>query len=499
MSAPRESETEAFARRLREIRDGSGRSYGALARRVGVSASTLHRYCSGSTVPMEFAPVERLARLCGCAADDVVELHRLWVRADADRRRRQENGAGAVDTPAGAPGSPAEAGSPGADASHRSADEPAAAAALVTHAVQGVGPGAVLLGAGSPPGVRRTTHLLRRRRTAFAAALVTTVVALVLLMAFDRSPLSPSDRQRTTAQQPGTGDTGTSLPPTDGSTPSGTASPDATETGPGDGVSGSVGKGKNDAHAKATKPPGGPKSADAGSGTPFTWSTDQHVWQNGCGHTYLVKRGPSAVPPPPTEADAEPWARSVGAVHGGDTGVRITVQGRSPQAVVLQGLNVRVAARRTPPQDNAYNMSPGCGGSITPRLFDVDLDTSRPVARSKAGNDAGETIPAVSFPYKVSAEDPEILLVTGRTVACDCDWYLELEWTSGDRSGTVRIDDHGRPFRTSGFKGRPVYDYDSGSHRWISAEAEAETESGTATASRAEEEPADVTAHAARD
>lgn len=105
-----------------------------------------------------------------------------------------------------------------------------------------------------------------------------------------------------------------------------------------------------------------------------------------------------------------------------------------------------------------------------PRLFDIDLDASRPLARSKAGNDAGEPIPAVSFPYRVSATDPEILLATGRAVTCDCAWYLELEWSSGARSGTVRIDDHGKPFRTSGLRGRPAYEYDTGSHRWIPAE-----------------------------
>nr|EIF93558.1 hypothetical protein [Streptomyces tsukubensis NRRL18488] len=86
----------AFARRLCELREGSGRSYGSLARRIGVSASTLHRYCSGATVPAEFAPVERLARFCGCTGDEVVALHRAWVLADAERTLRQESAARAT-------------------------------------------------------------------------------------------------------------------------------------------------------------------------------------------------------------------------------------------------------------------------------------------------------------------------------------------------------------------------------------------------------------------
>ncbi|MER5771510.1 hypothetical protein [Streptomyces sp. NPDC001985] len=195
--------------------------------------------------------------------------------------------------------------------------------------------------------------------------------------------------------------------------------------------------------------------------------SEHHVWRYGCDHTYLVPRGPAAVPPPPAEADAGPWAAALGAVHGGETIVRFTVQGRGEEAVVLQALRVRVAARRAPLERSAYRMSPGCGGSLTPRFFDADLDRPRPVARAVAGSDAGTEIPAVSLPYRVSVTDPEVVLVTGRTAQCDCDWYLELEWSSGDRSGTVRIDDNGRPFRTSAVRDGPVHEYDTGTGGWV--------------------------------
>ncbi|WP_159039274.1 helix-turn-helix domain-containing protein, partial [Streptomyces luridiscabiei] len=86
------SAREALAERLRELREGSGRTYASLARRIGVSGSTLHRYCTGQTVPAEFAPVERLARLCDRSGEEREALHRLWLRADAERVERQEAG-----------------------------------------------------------------------------------------------------------------------------------------------------------------------------------------------------------------------------------------------------------------------------------------------------------------------------------------------------------------------------------------------------------------------
>lgn len=74
-----------FGALLRELKDRSGLSYGVLAKRLHMSTSTLHRYCNGDAVPTDYAPVERLARLCKASPDELVELHRRWVLADAMR------------------------------------------------------------------------------------------------------------------------------------------------------------------------------------------------------------------------------------------------------------------------------------------------------------------------------------------------------------------------------------------------------------------------------
>ncbi|NEC78680.1 transcriptional regulator, partial [Streptomyces sp. SID7958] len=179
-----------------------------------------------------------------------------------------------------------------------------------------------------------------------------------------------------------------------------------------------------------------------------------------------VDAPPERVPPPPAPQDAGVWAGAQRAVHGGETLVELSVQGTSDTAVVLTALRVRVVGRDAPAAGNAYAMDQGCGGALTPRYFDVDLDKDRPLARPVAGNDAGTPVPAVRMPYRVSATDPEVLLVTARTDACDCRWYLELDWSSQGRTGTVRVDDGGRPFRTSGIEGLPHYEYDTSGRRW---------------------------------
>ncbi|MFD0336227.1 hypothetical protein ACFQZ0_29310 [Streptomyces erythrogriseus] len=193
---------------------------------------------------------------------------------------------------------------------------------------------------------------------------------------------------------------------------------------------------------------------------------NDHAWAHGCGHDYVVAKPPAQVPPPPAPQDARTWAAAQGAVHSKETLVELSVQGKSDTAVVLTALRVRVTGRSAPAPGTAYAMDQGCGGALTPRYFDVDLDKDRPIARAVAGNDAGTPVPAVRMPYRVSATDPEVLLITARTEGCDCRWWLELDWSSQGRTGTVRIDDRGRPFRTSALGGLPHYEYDTLNRSW---------------------------------
>lgn len=93
-------EVERLAAFLRMLKNRTERSYESLAKRTGVSSSSLHRYCNGTKIPADFGSVQRFAQECGATQEELRELHRLWVLADAVRRGQPEP---AADQPAGDP------------------------------------------------------------------------------------------------------------------------------------------------------------------------------------------------------------------------------------------------------------------------------------------------------------------------------------------------------------------------------------------------------------
>ncbi|MGJ3560304.1 helix-turn-helix domain-containing protein [Streptomyces sp. INA 01156] len=107
---------DEFSELLGRLKERSGLSYGVLGKRLHTSASTLHRYVNGDAVPTDYAPVERFARVCKATPEELVELHRRWVLADA-RRRQKAGGAPAEKEPRAR--TAAEAGTGAAEAGRR--------------------------------------------------------------------------------------------------------------------------------------------------------------------------------------------------------------------------------------------------------------------------------------------------------------------------------------------------------------------------------------------
>ncbi|MEU1307305.1 helix-turn-helix domain-containing protein [Streptomyces cinnamoneus] len=464
---------DAFAALLGELKDRSGQSYGALAKRLHMSTSTLHRYCNGAAVPGEYAPVERFARLCGASPDELVELHRRWILADDARRRKAapdatspaevqaETETAAVPDAEAAPASePAEAAA-GAAAEAAAEDEAGAAEETVARARPAV---AV---AGAPAGPRTASR--RRFRLALVAAAVVAVVVPTAVVA-GYAATAPHQQRADADPSPSGPDTGAShrppsLRPGNPLLPNrvaGSTAPSAATGSPDSPASSGApapeaGTADRPAPDEGKRPAGTPDAAP--SGLPFSVDVRPYVLPDRCDQLYVTGRRPAEVPEPPPGQDARSWATAVRAVPGGRMRIEVAVQGKGSEAVVLRALHVRVVGRSAPLDWPAYVMGDGCGGGLTPSFFDVDLDHDRPTARPTAGQQGDIKVPATDFPYRTSSTDPQVLDVLAHTDGHDVSWYLELEWSSGDRHGTLPIDDGGRPFRTSAVKDRPQYAY----------------------------------------
>ncbi|MER6388672.1 helix-turn-helix transcriptional regulator [Streptomyces sp. NPDC001523] len=518
--------SDGLAGLLSGLKKRSGLSYGALAGRLHVSTSTVHRYCNGDAVPTEFGTVERFAKQCGATRDELVEAHRRWIIADDARRRPRPvtttaTAAEAAEAVAGrtasanlakpavtadaAPGEAAGAGgphSPASSATSASSAEnapkgaespqpmpvptPTPTPGTETEAEPDDGPepeaGATPESGAVTPTTRRarrggdssrtaaTGWPARRRgvRIALAAGAVA-VLAVPAAYAVTRyaadeptpsgpsAPVSPSSsRTAPHTPGPGTNASASTSPTATGSTPAGgSASPDTGTRSPAPAREGSG------------TPGGTPPSGNGAAVQPPSVGVSSYNWDAPCGANFLLDQPEGQVPPPSAPQDTRGWAKALGAVDAGAMQLQLTAKGRTDEAVVITGIDVRVVERGAPLAWRAFSMGDGCGSGITPQTFDIDLDDARPVTRAKDGQDGGSTVPAKGFPFKVSSHDPQVFNLDVHTEGHLASWYLEVGWSSGDRRGTVRVDDGGRPFRTSALEGRPRYGWWPDRSEWV--------------------------------
>ncbi len=450
-------EAEHFAALLKELKGRSGRSYGVLAGRLHVSTSTLHRYCNGDAVPNEYAPIERFARLCGASGDELVEVHRRWIVADAARRRTPAGAAEPVGVPDAVPG--------GGEASEPPPVSLEPELSRVPELSREPGPSqAPESGPGS-----RWSRLSRRTRVLIAAAGVAALLVPGTVVAVD---LAGSGKDGGGSAADRVEDAGGDLAAAPEGSVSGTPRPSASPSPSGSSASASG----SPSGPPSGKPPAGGGSGPGqsqsgggggtGLGAPPTVTISSYNWEEPCGQHYLVNQGPEKLDPPPAPQDRRGWAESYGGVEAGNALLQLTVQGTSREAVVLKRMNVRVLSRNAPLSWSAYKMGNGCGSGITPQTFAAHLDAGHPTLRPVPGTQGDVEVPAVDFPYKVTSEDVEVFNLDMEAVNYDVTWFLELEWSSGGNEGTLRIDDHGKPFRLSGMKGRPEYVYGGPGYGW---------------------------------
>jgi hypothetical protein len=196
-------------------------------------------------------------------------------------------------------------------------------------------------------------------------------------------------------------------------------------------------------------------------GKPIAWSVETNPSKIGAfGAATIALRLPAGVTrvaggPGPGCSGFHPWARSQGAVDGDVTRLAVVVRGKLDAQVVLSDARAHVV-RREPILSGAAIQCPPAGETSF-RPLSIDLDSRD--ARARYGSARRKP-----FGFTLSKGEAETFVVTASASRATYSWYLELTVLAGDTPQTVRIGDHGRPFRTTSTHGAGVWSWDYVSH-----------------------------------
>jgi hypothetical protein len=158
------------------------------------------------------------------------------------------------------------------------------------------------------------------------------------------------------------------------------------------------------------------------------------------------------------------WARARSGVDESVTQVRITMTARRDIVVVVDGLRVKVSARRAVPPWRRI-ICPVGGADITPRRAEVRLSDFDPPMVLWV-DEAGDAISAPAF--TLSGSDAEMIHLWAHVGDHEwVEWTAELLVLVDGRRRVIDVSDNGRPFVTSGSDGIAAdHVWDSSSDRW---------------------------------
>jgi hypothetical protein len=145
--------------------------------------------------------------------------------------------------------------------------------------------------------------------------------------------------------------------------------------------------------------------------------------------------------------------------------VDITSQTSSKEAVLLVGMRVLVLQRTAPPATGIAVAEGGCGTGVDVRPFRTDLNkTDSPIIAEAAPPSAMTNSPGhppVTFPYKISPNDPEVFELTLKNTTCFCAFAVEIDWVAAGKAGKTILSDGGQGFLSGAAPKLPAYTLES--------------------------------------
>ena len=145
------------------------------------------------------------------------------------------------------------------------------------------------------------------------------------------------------------------------------------------------------------------------------------------------------------------WARRNGAVPGQEQPLRISIRGRGPEPVIIDGIRARVL-ERDEPLPGWFTHDRGCGG-VDVRNAVIDLDEEPP---SVAFSNVDEEEPSkelLALTLRVTSSDVEVIDVLAETHRNHVKWELEVLYSAAGENGVFVVRDGDRPFEVTALRG----------------------------------------------
>lgn len=159
------------------------------------------------------------------------------------------------------------------------------------------------------------------------------------------------------------------------------------------------------------------------------------------------------------------WIEPLGGVDEALTQLRVTLTARKDLLVVVDGVRVRVHARKAVPPWRAITCGVG-GADVSPRRAEVRLSGFDPPTFEWI-DESGESIAAPTF--SLSGSEAEMLHVWAYVEDEWVEWAAELLVLVDGRRQTININDGRRPFVTTGSQGASSSSalmWAAGGNRW---------------------------------
>lgn len=162
---------------------------------------------------------------------------------------------------------------------------------------------------------------------------------------------------------------------------------------------------------------------------------------------------------PPDFSGFAAWAREQGADDVRVTPVRLTIQGKTEEAVLIVRMRAIIDSSDSPPK-RGIPISRPTAGAVEIRTLTIDLEASQPIATAAPGSRG--------LPLTVSSADPEVIDIEVRATIRDVRWRLEIELELKGQREVVSLPEE--PLRTIGLAPTPLlYEWPYGDN-WVRAQ-----------------------------